>query len=79
MTICVLQGDTVINVGPWDYQAVEIMSMGELESTPPLIQDGFAIYNPLPAGAVHADVDLAWTADEKIVLASSALAVRSFE
>ena len=53
MTICVMLNGAVINVGPWDYQAIEIHSMEELESAPPLIVDGVAIYNPLPDGAIE--------------------------
>lgn len=80
MTKCVIRGEEVLHRGEWDYQSVEIMSMGELDSVPTLIEGGFAIYNPLPVGSVEADVALAWTADDKtIVLATSPLAVRPFE
>ncbi len=83
MTICVTKDGEVIHVGEWDYEYSPIMKADK--SKPIFITDGdgekmldgyhpmkvgVEAKNPFPDGAKTVDVKLAWTASDRIVLAS---------
>ncbi|MGN5479538.1 hypothetical protein ACTMU2_29390 [Cupriavidus basilensis] len=82
-TNCVVQDGKVIHVGQWqDVIEVETFEEVEVEGedgamskvSVPVVKP---MPNPLPAGAVQGEVDIEWTADGRIVLASDYGALRA--
>ena len=82
MTQCVILDGVIINVGPWEYKP-EPVEREEFQQDSEGIFKFVKVYdqvptNPMPAGAVLADIPLAWTAGGSIVAASHPLAAEPF-
>lgn len=82
MTKCTTLDGAVINVGPWDYQ-IEQREEERFGVIPEPILGKHVITvevvtNPIPDGAIEEDIELAWTADGRIVKATDPTASSLF-
>lgn len=79
MTKCFVSGDTVLNVGDWDYgRKIEVFEDSEYPSGFGKVLNGFWVENPLPPDAVEVDIGLAFTAEGRIVKEDSPMAVEPY-